>query len=336
MKATLNYLQKSLGIKATALPLAKSFTQTMPMYLNEIYRFHKIKLVNAEVILVGLKNGTHFSIKQTDIHLQQLRKHCQQPLVLVLENVEAYQRKRLIEKRINFIVPGTQLYVPQLFMDLRERYPQQKSIQQNDVLLPSAQFLLLYHVLHKAKKNTIEGIAFKSIAKKLAYTPMAITNAIENLKQHGLLQVMGEKEKSVKFQNERAMLWRMALKKNILASPVIKTVFVDQYPKGITLLKTGGSALPAYSNLNPTTQQHFAIEKSAFYNLQKSNRLLNLNNTEGKFALEVWKYSPSRLVERSKNNLQVVDPLSLYLSLQHSKDERVGMALEELIDHCIW
>ena len=91
-----------------------------------------------------------------------------------------------------------------------------------------------------------------------------------------------------------------------------------------------------YTDLNPSKQQYFAIEKTVFYGLQKSNALVNLNDYEGKYAIEVWKYDPLTLVDELPNDMAVVDPLSLYLSLRDSKDERIEMALEQIIEKNIW
>ena len=60
--------------------------------------------------------------------------------------------------------------------------------------------------------------------------------------------------------------------------------------------------------------------------------LLNANTTEGKYALEIWKYKPLNIV--SDNT--VVDPLSLYLSMQDIKDERIEMALDQMLKKYVW
>jgi len=73
-----------------------------------------------------------------------------------------------------------------------------------------------------------------------------------------------------------------------------------------------------------------------FYQLEKENEFLNINPNEGKYCLEVWKYNPAKLVENFKNEAQVVDPLSLYLCLKNSKDERIEMAIEQIIKTYRW
>ncbi len=70
--------------------------------------------------------------------------------------------------------------------------------------------------------------------------------------------------------------------------------------------------------------------------MQKSNVLANLNVYVGWFALEFWKYNPLTLVDELPNERAVVDPLSLYLSVKDSRDERIEMALDQILEKFIW
>ena len=88
--------------------------------------------------------------------------------------------------------------------------------------------------------------------------------------------------------------------------------------------------------MNPGNKEHYAIEKNQFYELEKNNKLFNLNEENGFYALEVWKYNPKLLADgiSKKDN---VDPLSLYLSLKDKfTDERIDMALDQIIEKYIW
>jgi hypothetical protein len=336
MKRTLGYLQETLGIQAIASPLAKSYLDRLPMYINETYKLYQTDLFNTEIILAEMKNEDELSIQQTEKQVHQIKNLLHQKVVVVLENIQAYNRKRLIEKGINFIVPGKQLYMPDLLIDLRESFVHPKTRQKNETLLPSAQFLLIYHIIHRYQNWKLEEHPFKEIAQKLGYTPMSITNAIDNLKYNELVEVQGEKEKFIRFRNDRHELWNIAFQQNLLVNPVIKTVYVDEKPKDFFLLRCNASALPEYTDLNPSRQEYFAIEKTVFYGLQKSNALVNPNDYEGKYALEVWKYNPLTLVDELPNDRTVVDPLSLYLSVKDSRDERIEMALDQILEKFIW
>lgn len=336
MRKTLTYIEETLGIQPSVTQIAKSHLDRLPMYIHETFRLYRTDIFNTEIILAELKNDNELSIQQTEKQVQQIKSLLNQKVVIVLDNVQAFNRKRLIEKGINFIVPGKQLYMPDLLLDLRENFVHPKTRQKNETLLPSAQFLLIYHIIHRFQKWKLEEHPFKEIAQKLGYTPMAITNAIDNLKYHELIDVEGEKEKFIRFRNERHELWNIAYQQKLLVNPAIKTVYVDEKPKDLFLLKSNASALPEYTDLNPSKQEYFAIEKTVFYGLQKSNALANLNEYEGRYALEVWKYNPLTLVDELPNDRAVVDPLSLYLSVKDSRDERIEMALEQILEKFIW
>ena len=325
-----------MGIQPTATPLAKSYLDRLPMYIHETFKLYSINLFNTGIILAELKNEDKLSIQQTEKQVQQIKNLLNLKVVIVLENVQAYNRKRLIEKGINFIVPGKQLYMPDMLIDLRESFVHPKTKQKNETLLPSAQFLLIYHIIHRNQQWKLEEHPFKDIAQKLGYTPMAITNAIDKLKYHKLIEVEGEKEKFMRFRYGRHELWNIAQEQNMLVNPVIKTVYVDEKPKELFLLNCNASALPEYTDLNPSRQEYLAIEKTVFYGLQKSNALVNPNDYEGRYALEVWKYNPLVLVDELPNDRPVVDPLSLYLSVKDSTDERIEMALDKILEKFIW
>lgn len=335
MKQALKYIQEILGIEPTVKPLAKSNLDKLPIYIQETFKLYLTDFLDTEIILAELKNKAELSVQQTEKQVQQIKSLLNKKVVFVLENVQAYNRKRLIEKGINFIVPGKQLYLPALLIDLRESFVHPKTRQKSEKLLPSAQFLLIYHIIHRDQQWKQEEHPFKEIAQELSYTPMAITNAIENLKYHELVEVNGEKEKFIRYRYDRDELWKIVNEQKLLINPVLKTVFVDEKPKDIFLLNSNASALPEYTDLNPSKQEYYAIEKSVFYDLQKSNELVNPNEDEGKYALEVWKYDPLTLVDEFPNDMAVVDPLSLYMSMKDSKDERIEMALDQIIEKFI-
>jgi hypothetical protein len=336
MEQTLRYIKETLGIQPTATPIAKSYLYKLPMYIHETFKLYHTEMFNTKIIFAKLKTEDELSVQQTEKQVKQIGNLFNQKVVVVLENVQAYNRKRLIEKGINFIVPGKQFYMPDMLVDLRESFVHTNMSQKKESLLPSAQFLLIYHIIHRKQHSKLEEHPFKEIARKLDYTSMSITNAIENLKYHKLVEVQGEKEKFIRFRYERHELWNIVHQQNLLVNPVIKTVFVDEKPKDLFLLLSNASAMPVYTDLNPSRQEYYAIEKMVFYSLQKSNALVNQNDYEGKYALEVWKYNPLTLVDELLNNRAVVDPLSLYLSIKDRKDERIEIALDQILEKFIW
>ncbi len=329
------YIEEVTGETIQLVPVRGSQLGKLPFYLMEGYNFFDANLLGRELLLAQPKMAEEISILQLSKHQEILKDTMEKPIVFVFDYIEAFYRKRLIERHLNFIVPDKQLFIPELFVDLRESYDRSKSQQEQTKLLPTAQFVLLYHLLYRNGNDNIENYAFKDLAKKLGYTPMAISKAVDNLKNHGLISVEGSKEKHIVFDLKRTELWHKVNERNLLIDPVLRRVYVDELPKQ-AVLKTNTSALPQYTEMNPSRQQFYAIEKTAFYALQRNKELVNLNEYEGVFCLELWKYNPIPLMEGLNLDNGVVDPLSLYISLKDEHDERIEMALNQIIENYIW
>src|SRR5690606_4481309 len=120
----------------------------------------------------------------------------------------------------------------------------------------------------------------------------------------------------------------------LFVNPVFKTVYTDKKPEN--LLHSNTTALEEYTDMNLGIQEYFAIERNRFYELEKANQFLNLNEENGNYTLELWKYNPEIIARDipQKNN---IGTLSLYLS---HKDgfiaERTDMALDQIIKKYIW
>ena len=328
------YIEDILGYVMVIVPIPKQELGNLPMYVKEIYNLYRVTLGDIHFVLIEYKDVDVFSVSQLEKHSELINTNLNQKVVLLAEDISALYRKRLIEKGINFIVPGKQLFLPDFLMDLREGNQNAGRKNKTEKLLPSAQFILLYHLLHKPITGQLENNSFTQLALRFGYTKMAITKAVDNLVYHELCKVEGTKEKYLRFNSNKEQLWHLALPQMI--NPVFKKIYVDRMPEGMHLLQANESALPNYSDMNPSRQEFYAIEKNTFFGLQKSNALINANKYEGRYCLEVWKYNPELLVNTLNNNIPAVDPLSLYLSLKENHDERIEMALEQILEHFLW
>ena len=336
MRLLQQYVSNVLGAEIQYEPINKQELGMFPLFLSETYRLYHTALLNQALIMVEKIDQGEFSILQIEKHLELIREAFNRKTILLAWQMTALNRKRLVEKGINFIVPGKQIYLPDLLIDLREDFRNSRNILKKETLLPSAQFIVLYRILHDKKKGGIETMSFRELAVKLKYSPMAITNAAENLKYHEICTIVGEKEKNLQFSLDNHDMWYELEHRNLFVNPVLKRVFVDEIDGNPFCLLSNGSALPEYTDINPSRQQFRAIEKNAFYQLQNESALHNLNDVEGILCLEVWKYDPKVLIGELPNDLPAVDPLSLYLSLKDSTDERIEMSFEQLIEKGLW
>jgi hypothetical protein len=330
------YILETLGIAIQPLSLKENQLTVLPLYVRETYKLYDLSMFNRLLLLAEIVQENDFSILQTEKQFVLLRNLFGKNVVLLSNDISAINRKRLIAKGINFIVPGKQMYLPDLLIDLNEKFSSQRNKSKIESLLPSAQFLIIYHMNHRNDVWRIEENSFKEIAKKTGYTAMAITKAVENLKTYALIDVVGEKEKFIHFRMGISEMWNYLLERKLLINPVFKRVYVDEILKTIMLLNSNVSALAEYSDINAGQQPYYAIEKSIFYELKKANKLVNINEVEGQICIEVWKYNPYILIGDLSPIKSVVDPLSLFLSLRENSDERIDMALDQIVKKYIW
>jgi len=322
MKDLKNYLREVLGESLETAEITKQEKSTLPLFMRSVYELKKGILFNKNILLV-IKNGVeHFTTEQYRKHANIIETNLKLPVVFVFNTIESYNRKRLIQKQIAFILPGKQMCIPYLLIDLKE-YKQKKPVKR-EILLPAAQCLVLFHLL----KNSIEGRNFKEMAKRTNYSSMTITRAANDLAEKKICKITGTRDKTISFGKGKKKIWEQALP--YMTSPIKKTFYINAKFKPNTAHLCNISALSNYTNIAGDNREHLAVSQMNLKMLMVKNVDLETNNIEGDIKLEIWKYSPGVLTDKN-----IVDPLSLYLSLKNADDERVQMSLDKLLNE-LW
>jgi len=320
MKALLEYIKRTLGVDVEITSLSKDKMKGLPYFIEINYNLFSTTLFDLEILLVELKEN--IPAEQLRKHLDIIQKAIQLSAIAVLQPIEAYNRLRLIEKKIPFIIPGKQMYMPQLLIDLKEFGVHVSEKQEK--MQPAAQLLVLFHL----QVESLEGINLKAIAEKLEYNSATITRAVKFLLSVNLCELHGTKDKFLHFNFCKQELWKKA--ESLLFNPIKKTCYFAGILNDNGLKKTNISALSDYSDVNPTTLKYYAAKPGTIQWV--SNEYPNkTGQLEGESYIEEWKYDPQKL-----SSGDTVDKLSLYLCLRENKDERVQDALEQLIETMSW
>ena len=321
MKDLEKYIEIILGTKAEIAPVAKKRMQGLPFFIENNYDLYSVELFNHEIILVEVK--TKITAEQLRKHLNIVQKAFQLSAVAVLQPVAAYNRLRLIEKKIPFIIPGKQMFMPQLLIDLKE-FGVQHAPEKPEIMQPAAQLLLLYHL----EVEPLEGINLKTIALKLGYDAATISRVMKYLLLSNLCELNGSKDKYLHFCFMKKELWIKA--ESLMLNPIKNTIYYTGILENNELRKTNINALSDYSDLNPTTIRYYAA-KPGYIQWLTDEYPNKTGQLEGDIYIEEWKYNPQKL-----SKTDTVDKLSLYLCLKENKDERVQDALEQLIKTMPW
>jgi hypothetical protein len=314
------YLKDALGAEVELNPLKPDKLKTLPIFIVNEYNFQLIKLYRKDILLVFVKNS--FTSDRLRKHLDIIQATFNINTVAIIPQVEAYNRLRLIEKKIPFIIPGKQMFLPDLLIDLKEfgGKPKEKPVS----MQPATQLLVLYHL----QVESLEGINLKGIAEKLCYNSMTITRAAYYLHTAGLCTLEGSKDKFLHFHNNKRELWEKA--EPLMNSPVKRNIYYSGHFFNNDKYRSNINALAHYTDLNDDLIEYYAV-KPGFTQWIGSANLIKTSPLEGNICIEEWKYDPYLLRKDG-----FVDSLSLYLCFRNNPDERIEMALEQIIEKHIW
>jgi hypothetical protein len=317
------YIGETLAVEVAPTPWRGR--DRLPPFVKELYRFAQIRLLGKDCLLMFDVDQGERSPATVRKHMDLIQKKCDAAIIYVRPQVTAYNRKRLIEQKVPFIVPGNQLYLPMLGLDLREHFKRLRS--ERPTLSPATQALVLHTLLHGAGDVLIPA----ELAGRLGYSAMTMTRAFDELEAVQLGEIfMRGRERCLRFGKDRRDLWKKA--EPFLRSPVTKRLFIQRATLRSPAILAGLAALARYSMLAPPAHAVHALSRADWKLVRQRHKVVEIREPDvDTQEIEVWSYRPALLADGHR-----VDPLSLYLSLRGSHDERVEGALEEMMRTLPW
>jgi hypothetical protein len=316
MNKLANYLKEILGVDTMIFPLEKQLYQKLPLYLTANYTANETSLFSKRICLLSLTGEDMPTPDQLSKQMTLASRQTGLPVVFIFDKVLSYNLKRLVAKGVNFIIPGKQLFIPALMMDLHKmpEKPQKKQ----ERLTPVAQFLLLYHL----QKERLTGRTMRQLTALFPQTYLTINRAVKNMEELGLCQLTGGKEKEIQFTGKGKNLWLKA--QEFFQTPVERILYTDERLEAACISNI--NALAHYTMLNDESKRHYAIDKQELVNLK-----IATNKYAGDNTVEIWRYNPTPLSHDG-----FIDKLSLYLLLKTDENERVQGELEQMINEIQW
>lgn len=268
--------------------------------------------------MLFVKKGVDITPASAKKHVRLIQDRFYKTCIFVQDTMTSHNRKRLIQHHIPFMVPGNQMFLPDLGIDLREVFYQKKG--EKEELSPAAQATLIYILLNVQERQ----FAPSNLALSLGYSLMTMSRVFNELEalNIGRMERKG-KNRFLTLDREKKELWENV--KAHVKTPVKKRFWV----KGKKPRLAGGiSALAKCTMVTPPSIPVYAMSEKEW----KASKLTPLpDEDEATFQVEVWAYDPMLFHHKG-----IVDPFSLYLSLRESEDERVEGALEELMEQIQW
>ncbi|MDD2466829.1 MAG: hypothetical protein PHI97_22775 [Desulfobulbus sp.] len=324
----ITYLRDVLNVTLVVQPWGES--GRLPFFLQDSYTYYHTDLYGLQLLLMVDNGDEEHSPATVRKHIDLVREKHVGEVIYVGGRVTASNRRRLIEQNVPFIVPGNQLYCPLLAIDLREHFRQRRK--KVHVFSPATQALALYWIYNHNDKNDERGSPTE-MAKVLGYSKMTMSRAFQEV-DVALEEVFADKWRrgEIKQEIKGKELW-LALQP-YWRSPVNQRYYLPRNDMDRSLgVRAGLSALAGYSMLAESSREVFAVSQSEWKVFRQKSQSIVFDRPDAlTFEMEVWAYSPHLLSQQGN----LADPLSLYLSLQESKDERIQSALDELLEGVKW
>ena len=315
-------LQRSASLKEW------SGHERLPVFLTRLYRFFETRIGRTPLLFMSATQAEEHTPAEVAKHLDLAKPEFDGIVVYSAERLAARFRARLIEGGVAFAVPGNQLFVPELATDLREHFRGPKP-QRPDKLSPSGQLVLFFHLLEGEQARQWTPT---ELTEPLRYSIMTMSRAFDELATVGLAQIERRgRNKRLSFRAEGRLLIDMA--KTLLVRPARRLDLIRWLREPPDLLLAGEHALARLSDLSPPSAPPvYAVTPEQMRDFLADGWAVPREaDYDSDATLATWRYDPRVL---ARNGL--VDPLSLFAQFWDDPDERMSMAVDQLLERWTW
>lgn len=319
------YLYEALGANVQIRPW--SDVRKLPYFLQDAFDLNEVELHDREFLLASARQGRIPALSALRTQLEKVAQVAGRPVVFAASTLASYERKRLVQQKVPFVVPGNQLYLPDLGIDFREYFRQRPPAV--TAFSPATQAMLIAALLRKDRQGEWQPA---EVVAELGYTAMTLSRAIRELTAADLITIRQEgRARWLQVKHPPARAWEHA--KPFLRSPVKRSAWVGN-GAGARLPQpplAGLSALAFYSMLAEPPRPIYAVSTAQWKAAQQAGVATLPESQPDACQWQVWSYAPNLLTQS-----KAVDPLSLTLSLEDDPNERVQQALDDLRGHFPW
>lgn len=320
------YVRQLTGLTPVWQPWAGG---ALPGYLAQRYEPHLVTLAGTIWLVAFLRQADVSAPLPLQKQLAQLAVHLDPAaagVCLVAEHLPAYLRNRLVELGQPFVVPGRQLFWPAIGSAETVQRPKRLRATRVEKLGPVAQQLLIALL----RKRLLPPVTITAAAEALGCTPASVSQAVKALEASELVHSQLEgRERTFALALAGNEAWQRA--QPLLRTPVRQRVRIRHadLPPGVDI-RAGESALAAATGLAEPAEPVYAVASRRWG--KSPDAPLHIPAPDiGTCVIELWRYPPDVTAVQHG-----VDPLSLYLSLRDAKDERLQLALRELMEQVSW
>lgn len=296
-------------LKMRERPLA---LKSIPPFLTGKYNFYELLINQRPFLIIDVKDK-ELGPRQFKKHATILKEKIEYPQIWCLHKLHFHKVQRMIENGMNFIIEDKQVHLPSVNISITLDKQPVPSV--TNRLNGLAVNMLIEEIL----QGTLSGKNKMELANSFSITQMTAGRAIERLLANDLCYERKEGISKYVHFHDKPTLWEYL--KDKVENPVQEVVFFKQLPAELPY--SGISALSERTMLADDRVPSFAINKKKFKTAYK--RVYPVLEEFAEARVELWNRTPL-LVEN-----KCINPLDIYLTNKDDEDERVQIALEDLL-----
>lgn len=274
------YIERLVGLKVTRprkhTPI---WEQCCNSTFSSNFNFDEIVVHGITVIVAEYINKDKIIISKLVAAYNEMKSYFDVPILLLLPTIDSIIRRNLLNKRVNFVVPGQQIYFPELYISLKET-GSIKHIKPKQLSLP-AQVLLLYHL----QKRSLADTPLSEIAKLIGYSNKTISLVVPELQNLGIAKLVTRtnRTKTLSFYRCGLDLWNQIEK--YLQNPIAQQGHTNKNIDSLNPVKCVGATTYSYAPENQF------IEYGITQNEARQNKI-KLYATLRNYGVCLWRYNP--------------------------------------------
>lgn len=313
-----NYLSR-LGIGIIAGESVDLRT-ILPLNIASRYDAVTAKIISEEYIIL-FPRSEETSPDDITLHNTALRNALLLRPIFSFSRLDREFASSLKSAKIAYIVPSRQVFIPPSVILESDRAYADDEKPLGAHLTPWAQVVLLDCLLHERLPGVVQ---FSTLRARLKITPVNLSRASRELERRGLARIIHPgRDAGIEFTFDKKRIWKKA--SPVFVSPVRFSVRIKAKVK--STIKSGVSALSETTDVVDNNFLTLALSAKEAKKIPTSKTL----RYEGD-VVEAWRYDPLLL----NDNKDIVDPLSLCISLKDSPDPRIQIAIEQLLEKTLW
>lgn len=322
------------SFKGVVQPLPKAALNGLPIWVKGAVRVFVVTLLEApeEPFLYLAQPETAVAFEQLMRVYRQLIEKLKAPVLVIADNLPPKHRPLLVKFNIAFIYKNESVFAPELGLkfDRISRFKEDRIIQvenKKKTITPFALKLVAGLLTDQIPPEfTLKGLHDKIQNEGVEISTTKLSLALKELVENGL--ILSEGAGPTRYFAKAAVekTWE-----KILALPLasfFREAQANYVPKNRrTFCLAGETALAQYSNLAVKATATIAMSVKEFReSYEGKKREIPFGEVYTPSTIQIWKEPPHIFALRG-----VMNPIEVFFSMRNHHDERVQMALDEML-----